>query len=121
MATLDLRSIAQKTTTLSELMEGREAIKTPDLIKTFPDGVHINACDIVETVDARYCTVTFSEDETKFYNGGLVLTKIVDAWVQAGETLENVNKELAKNPVKMRFTESKNKKGDKNVTLIEVL
>lgn len=117
---LDLRAIAQKTTTLSELMEGRECIKTPDLIKAYPDGVHINACDLVETNDARYCTVTFTEDATKYYNGGMVLTKITDAWIAAAENIENVNKELSKNPVKMKFSEKKTK-GNNNITIIEVL
>lgn len=117
---LDLRAIAQKTTTLSELMEGREPIKTPDLIKAYPDGIHINACDLVETSDARYCTVTFTEDDTHYYNGGLVLTKIVDAWVSAGDGIDNVNKELSKSPVKMKFSEKKTK-GNNNITIIDVL
>lgn len=117
---MDLRGIAKSVTTLSVLMESREKIETSDLVKNFPDGVHVNACDVVETSDARYSVVTFNEDKGKYYNGGLVLTKIVDAWLQVG-SLDDINKDLGKNPVKMRFSEGKTKTGGKNVTIIDIL
>ena len=120
MSKLNLKQVAKNVTTLSELMEGREKIDTSELVKKYPDGISVNAVDIIETSDARYCTVTFKEDEKKFYNGGLVMTKIVDAWLQAG-TLEEVNAELAKDPVKMKLSEGKTKSGNKNVTIIDIL
>ena len=118
--TLDLRGIAKSVTTLSILMENREKIETSELVKKYPDGVHVKGCDVVETSDARYSVVIFAEDEGKYYNGGLVLTKIVDAWLQF-DTLEGINKELVKDPVKMKFSEGKTKTGGKNVTIIDVL
>ena len=117
---MDLRGIAKSLTVLSPLMENHEKIETSELVKNFPDGVHVNACDIVETSEARYSVVLFNEDAGKYYNGGLVLTKIVDAWLQVG-TLEEINNELSKKPVKMRFSEGKTKSGGKNVTIIDVL
>lgn len=117
---INLKEIAKKTTTLSFLMEGREKIETSELVKKYKDGISVNAVDLIETSDARYCTVTFAENDKLFYNGGLVMTKIVDAWLQHG-SIEEINAELAKNPVKMRLTESKTKSGNKNVTIIDVL
>lgn len=117
---MDLRQIAKKVTTLSALMEGRDKIETSDMVKKYPDGVHVTACDLVETSDARYSVITFKEDTTKYYNGGLVLTKIVDAWQTVG-TLDEINASLSKNPVKMKFSEGKTKTGGKNVTVIDVL
>lgn len=116
----NLRDVAKQVTTLSVLMEGREKIETGDLIKKYPDGIAVNAVDIIETSEARYCTITFEEDKKKFYNGGLVMTKIADAWLQCG-TLDEVNAELAKNPVKMKLSEGKTKTGNKNVTIIDIL
>lgn len=120
MAKLDLRNVAKNVTVLSVLMEGREKIETGDLVKQYPDGISVCGVDIVETSDVRYSTVIFAEDTGKFYNGGMVLTKIVDAWLGCG-TLDEINVELQKNPVKMKLSESKTKKGNKNVTIIDVL
>lgn len=117
---MKLREIAKNVTTLSELMEGREKIMTSELIKAYPDGVHITACDLIMTADAEYCTILYKEDSKKFYNGGLVLTKIVKAWCEEG-TLEEVNAELAKNPVKIKLSERKTKDGKNNITTVEVI
>lgn len=117
---LNLRDAAKKVTTLSELMSNREKIETQDLVKLYPDGVHVVACDLVETSDARYAVVVFQEDGSKYYNGGLILTKIVDAWLALGD-MEAINKQLEKEPVKMKFSEGKTKSGGKSVTIIDIL
>lgn len=116
---MNLREMAKKVTTLSELMSDREKIETSEVVKKYPEGVHVEAIDVVETSEARYSVAVFNECPERFYNGGLVLTKIADAWLSE-YTIEEVNAELKKNPVKMRFSESKTK-GNNNITVIDVL
>lgn len=117
---MNLREVAKNVTQLSELMTGREKIDTSTLIKKYPDGVHIMACDLIVTADAEYCCILIKEDDKVFYNGGLVLTKIVKAWCGCGD-LSEVNAELLKSPVKIKLSERKTKDGKNNITTVEVL
>lgn len=65
----------------SELMTGREKIKTEELIEKYPQGVTITAFDVVQG-EKEYPVFTFAEDNTKFFTGGTVLKKIVAMWLK---------------------------------------
>ena len=69
----NFRDLARKATTLSELMENREKIQTGEVIKNFPDGITLNAVDVIKTSDVKYPIFTFVEDSTTFDCGGIVL------------------------------------------------
>lgn len=118
----NFRDLARKATTLSELMENREKISTEDVIKNFPDGITINAVDVIKTSTATYPVFTFADDNTKFYCGGIVLTKIVNMWLEEyNGDLGMLNHDLAESGgVKVKLAESKTK-DKKNVTTVEVM
>lgn len=119
----NFRDLARKATTLSELMENREKIQTGDVIKNFPNGITINAVDVIKTSDATYPVFTFEEDSHKFYCGGIVLSKIVDAWVEEyNGDLGMLNHDLAESGgVKVKLKETKTRDGKNNITEVDVI
>ena len=119
----NFRDLARKATTLSELMENREKISTGEVIENFPDGITLNAVDIIKTSDATYPVFTFVEDSNKFYCGGIVLSKIVDTWVKEyNDDLGMLNHDLAESGgVKVKLTETKTRDGKNNITEVEVV
>lgn len=112
---------AKKETTLSELMTGRK-LETSEIIAMFPDGATVVECDTVTIEDAHYAVVKFEELPDAFYTGGLVLTKIVDAWLDDyNGDIATLNHDLREaGGVKIKMVEKKTK-GGRNVTSIEVL
>lgn len=118
----NFRDLARKATTLSELMANREKISTEDVIKNFPDGITINAVDVIKTTTATYPVFTFAEDNAMFYCGGIVLAKIVNTWLdEYNSDLGMLNHDLAESGgVKVKLAESKTK-DNKNVTTVEVM
>lgn len=112
--------MAKKATTLSELMVGRK-LDTEELIEKFPDGVTVIECDTVDTDEAHYAVVRFAEISDAFYTGGIVLTNIVDAWInEYNGDMSLLNHDLHESGgVKVKLTAKKTKNG-KNVTAIEV-
>ena len=119
----NLRDLARNATTLSELMENRKKIQTGEVIKSFPDGITLNAVDVIKTSDAKYPVFTFLEDSSRFYCGGIVLSKIVDTWLKAyNGDLGMLNHDLAESGgVKVKLTETKTRDGKNNITEVEVV
>lgn len=119
----NFRDLARKATTLSELMENREKIQTSEVIKNFPNGITINAVDVIKTSDAEYPVFTFLEDTNRFYCGGIVLSKIVDEWVEEYKgDLGMLNHDLAESGgVKVKLKEAKTRDGKNNITEVEVI
>ena len=118
----DFRKAAIDSTMLSTLQTDREKISTEELISSFPDGITVNAFDFATVQNKTFAVVTFKEDDTKYYNGGTVLTKMCIAWAAgfAGDP-ETAATALAKaRGVKLKFEESKTKSGN-NVTTITVV
>ena len=118
----DFRKAALDSTMLSTLQTDREKISTEELIATYPDGITVNAFDFATVQNKTFAVVTFNEDDTKYYNGGTVLTKMCVAWASgfAGDP-EAASTALAKaGGVKLKFAEAKTKNGN-NVTTITVV
>lgn len=118
----NFRKTALESTMLSKLQNDREKISTHDLIQQFPDGVTVNAFDFAVVDDKSFAVVTFKEDDTKYYNGGTVLSKMCVAWAAgfAGDP-EAASTALANaGGVKLKFAEAKTKNGN-NVTTITVV
>lgn len=88
---MDFRQTAIITTTLSELMTGKEAVKTSDIIKKYPNGITITDFDIVNITNKKtrksetVPVFTFAEDDKAFFFGGFVFMKIVSEWLKAYE------------------------------------
>lgn len=119
----NFRDLARKATTLSEIMENRVKIQTDDVIKNFPDGITLNAVDVINTSEASYPVFTFSEDSDRFYCGGIVLTKIVNTWLEEyNGDLGMLNHDLAESGgVKVKLKEAKTRDGKNNITQVEVI
>lgn len=118
----DFRKTALESTLLSKLQNDREKISTHDLVQRFPEGVTVNAFDFATIDDKSFAVVTFKEDDSLFYNGGTVLSKMCVAWAAgfAGDP-EAASTALAKaGGVKLKFAEEKTKNGN-NVTTITVV
>ena len=118
----DFRKAAIDSTMLSTLQADREKISTHDLIEQFPDGITVNAFDFATVQDKTFAVVTFTEDDSRYYNGGTVLTKMCVAWA-AGFDGDPESASIALNKaggVKLKFTLSKTKNGN-NVTTITVV
>lgn len=118
----NFRESAMNSTLLSTLQKDREKITTEELIQKFPEGITVNAFDFATVQGKTFAVVTFTEDDTMFYNGGTVLTKMCIAWAAAFDgDPESASVALAKSGgVKLKFTESKTKSGN-NVTTITVV
>lgn len=118
----NFKESAMNSTLLSKLQKNRTKIDTSELVKRFPDGVTVNAFDFATINDKAFAVVTFEEDDSLYYNGGTVLTKMCLAWAAGFDgDPETASVQLAKQGgVKLKFTESKTRGGN-NVTTITVV
>lgn len=118
----NFKKTAQKTTSISPLMEGREKIKTRDIIEKFQDGITVNCFDLVQGSKGEYPVLTFAEDETKFFNGGIIFQKIVKAWLDEYDgQLELCQHDLLESGgVKVRMELGTTKSGN-NITKVTIL
>lgn len=84
----NFKESAKKATTVSDLMEGREKIKVSDIIgdSVLKGEVTLTNFDLVNGTDKdgqsiTYPIFTYKEDDSKFFNGGYVLNKVVQQWI----------------------------------------
>lgn len=121
---MDFRTIAAEATTLSPLMDGRTKITMEDIKKTYPDGITVIGFDSVPSSDGEFYFIgIFEEDTSKFFNGGLVFTKMCMAWMNNSEgTCESLSNELIKSGgIKLKFDTKKVKDSNRTVTTITVI
>ena len=116
--------VAKDATSLSELMNGREKVVTSDILEKYPEGITITAAEIVEYEKngetISYPVIHFAENDHVFYTGGIVLKKIVEAWAAHFDTWDEMNAQLAENPVKVKLTSGRSKTGN-TITNVDVL
>lgn len=107
-----LHEIAKRANTLSELMNNREKISTEDIKKYYPNGIHINQVDFMEKDNKTVTIATFTEDNTKFFFGGTIITNIFSAVLMNYEgDIGEINKDLKKEPLHIKITSGTNSKG----------
>lgn len=113
---------AKSAVTLSELMNGREKIDTETIIRNYPDGVTLTAFDIINIDGKQYPVFTIAEDDGVYYNGGHVLNKIVERWIDAYDgNITDASDDLGEcGGMKVKLTNGKTKKGN-NITSVEIL
>lgn len=78
--------IAQKATTFSALMVGREKITNDEIMTEYPNGVTVTNFDYCPGTDdngesTEFPVLLFAEDTSKFFFGGMILKQITDAWL----------------------------------------
>lgn len=128
----NFKEVAQKSLLLSPIMAGREKMSTDEVvgkiftIKAFDfapkfdkDG---NTISDPETGEVEtFGVVVFEEHPDRYYCVGAVFTKVCHAWASAFETAEEASNALAaEGGVKVKFTQSKTKKGN-NLVAVEIL
>ena len=121
------KAIASRSLSASVLMENREKVDTSDVVGK---NLTIEDFDIVEYVDGEgknvhYAVVIFAEMPDKYYQGGYVLTRMIDDIVEDfDEGLEFARDAYADTTdaekIQIRLEESKTK-GGKNLTKVEVI
>lgn len=114
--------VAQRETSLSRLMEGREKIKTEDIIKKYPNGVTLTEFDLVTIDDNTFPVFAFAENDKECFFGGHVLTKIATGWVKACDgDVETASDNLKScGGIRVQFELSRTNKNN-NITLVKVL
>lgn len=115
--------------TLSELEHGRTKLQTEDIVgKTLT----IDKFDIVDVENPTddepnkrmyYCVLVFKELPDNFYNGGLILTKMIATWLEDYETLQECQEayDAEKDKVQIKATMSKTEKSKNNLVKIELV
>lgn len=118
----NFRKTAQAVTSVSVLADGKDKIKTRDIIDNYPDGVTITAFDVIEGQKGYYPLFNFKEDSSKFFNGGLIFMKIVNAWLDAYDgDIEKCNEDLkAEGGVKVKLELGTTKNGN-NITKVKIV
>ena len=118
------KALAIETTCLSELMADREMVTTDHIISRYPEGVTIIAFDIVKLSDAeedRYPILVCKENTDIFFNGGLVLLKVVERWMEGYSSAEEASADLlTEGGVKVKLSKGKTKNG-RTITKVEII
>lgn len=128
----DFKKAAQETTLLSPVMLGRDKLETPDVINQeltiiefgfapkFDAQGHPVVDDSTGEVDT-FGVVVFAEKPNHYYCVGTVFTKVCHVWAAEFPTAEEASAALRESGgVRVKFTDSKTKKGN-NLTAVEIL
>ena len=116
----NFRASAIKETTLSDLMIGREQLTTEDIAGKV---LTVSNFDIIAMNGKQYAIVTFKEHPDSYYNGGMVLTKIVLNWIDDfdGDIIAAATALANAGGVQFKFNVGKTKDGKRNLTTVEVV
>lgn len=127
---MDFKKIALDTTTMSELMNGRDKMDTEELIKKYPDGVTIDFIDNVnmsqEDGEAESVWIFVTEEQPdKFTFGGFVLAKIFNNILAEFEgdydaMIEEYNSSLKEDKLRVKLERAKTK-AKREITKVTVL
>ena len=116
----NFRESAIKETTLSDLMLGREQLTTDDIAGKV---LTVENFDIIAMGGKQYAIVIFKEYPDRYYNGGMVLTKICMNWIDDfdGDILATSEALKQSGGVAFKFNTGKTKDGKRNLTTVEVV
>lgn len=128
----NFKQVAQENTLLSAIMVGREKLDTEQVINK---ELTIVAFDFAPKFDQsgnriidesngaidEFGVVVFAEMPDKYYCVGTVFTKVCKAWASMFNSPAEASAALAaEGGVRVKFTQSKTKKGN-NLTAVEIL
>lgn len=116
-----LKNSAINATTLSHLMTGREKISTDELTGKTLTPI---AVDVAIVDGKKFPVFLFAEDDEHYYNGGMILGKIVDAWLADYDgDIDALSDDLGKNSgeIRFRFRSGKTKDGARNLTTVDII
>ena len=119
----NFKEIAVKTLSLSELMAGREQIKTDDLIDQTATIVAFDFATITDKGKQKtFPVLLLKEYPDKYYNGGALLMKLCMAWASEYDgDVDAASADLEKSGgVQIKFRATKTKSGN-NLTSVDVV
>lgn len=124
MGKFNFKQSAQQSTTLSEVMAGRDKLSMDDVMMKYPGGVTLTEFDMVTTPnpttgeDSTYPVFAIKEDPHVYFFGGLMLTRTCTNWINGYDgDKELCRKEFKESGgVQVKFKRTKTSKGN---TLIE--
>jgi predicted ThiF/HesA family dinucleotide-utilizing enzyme len=115
-----LNDLAKKASGVSAITEGKTKLSTADVIKRFPNGFTISAVDVFGTGAEAYAVINIAEDANVYFFGGKALTEMVNNFVNMCGSVDEVNTQLALEPVKIKLTQTKTKT-NRDFTSFEVI
>ena len=119
----NFRDVAVKTLSLSELMAGREQLKTEELIGQTVTVIAFDFANITDKGETKtFPVLVFKEYPAHYYNGGFLLQKLCIAWASMyGGDPDAASAELeASGGVTLKFRNTKTKTGN-NLTSVDVI
>ena len=94
------------------IMEGREPIKTADIIAKYPDGICITGVAKNTYNGSTYPVFTFAEDPSKYFSGATALSKMVDGMIENYDgDLAELNADLRQEHLKIKLIKTRTTKG----------
>lgn len=126
---MDFKKIALDTTTMSEIMNGRDKMDTEELIKKYPEGVTIDFIDNVnmqqEDGEENVWIFVTEEQPNKFTFAGFVLAKIFNNILAEfegdyAEMIETYNSALKEDKLRVKLERAKTK-AKREITKVTVL
>lgn len=126
---MDFKKIALDSTTMSELMSGRDKMDTEELIKKYPDGITIDFIDNVnmqqEDGEENVWIFVTEEQPNKFTFAGFVLAKIFNNILAEfegdyAEMIETYNSALKEDKLRVKLERAKTK-SKREITKVTVL
>lgn len=108
---------------LSELHNNREKLDSNDIVGR---ELTIEDFDLAEMDDdTSFAVFHFKEYPNHYYNGGLVLTKMVNRWVEAYGSIADARDDYKNSTddelVKIRLTATRAKKSNNNLFTVDVI
>lgn len=107
-----LENVARNAMGGDSIMDGREPIKTEDIIKKYPDGICITGIAKNTYNGSTYPVFTFAEEPGKYFSGATALTQLVDGMIEDYDgNLAEINADLKKEHLKIKLVKAKTKRG----------
>ena len=78
---MDLRRIAQKATTASKVLEGRNRLTMDEVISKYPQGVRVIEMDMLTNSATGETYPVVATDSNECFFGGAVLASICTEWL----------------------------------------
>ena len=107
-----LENIARIAIGGDSIMDGREPIKTADIIAKYPDGICITGVAKNTYNGSTYPVFTFAEEPSKYFSGATALSQMVEGMLDEYDgNLAEINADLQKEYLKIKLVKTRTKKG----------
>ena len=86
------------------LINNRTAISKDELIKQYPQGIHINKVEFDPFDDTDDFVCTYAEDDGRFFYSTMVLTKKFNTLLESYDDIKELSRDFAEEPVLTKIT-----------------